>query len=182
MNLSIDEGGIIDTFMSTESPDGVVGEEFTYDPSVLTALVGSPNVSSNDRIIFENSKQAIVADPSANTCIITVIIPTVSFESIAGDPSDNALLNTALSAITTNITNLQNNKLNSNTAITAGTATKITYDSKGLITGSSNLTATDIPTITQAQVTGLTTALAGKEPSLPSGGTTTQFLRGDKTW
>jgi hypothetical protein len=35
---------------------------------------------------------------------------------------------------------------------------------------------------TTAQVTGLDTALAGKEPSLPAGGTTSTYLRGDKTW
>jgi len=42
---------------------------------------------------------------------------------------------------------------------------------------------------TTAQVTGLDaaqtaqdTAIAGKEPALPAGGTTSTFLRGDKTW
>ncbi len=50
-----------------------------------------------------------------------------------------------------------------NTAITAGTATKITYDAKGLVTKGEALTKADIPTIDQSQVSGLETALAGKQ-------------------
>ena len=51
-----------------------------------------------------------------------------------------------------------------NAAITGATNTKITYDSKGLVTAGTSLIATDIPTITQAQVTNLTTDLAAKAP------------------
>ena len=40
-----------------------------------------------------------------------------------------------------------------NAAITAGTGTKITYDSKGLVTGSSSLSATDIPNLDAAKIT-----------------------------
>jgi len=51
-----------------------------------------------------------------------------------------------------------------NAAITGATNTKITYDAKGLVTAGTSLIATDIPTITQAQVTNLTTDLAAKAP------------------
>ena len=40
-----------------------------------------------------------------------------------------------------------------NAAITAGTGTKISYDSKGLVTGSSNLAASDIPDLDAAKIT-----------------------------
>lgn len=40
-----------------------------------------------------------------------------------------------------------------NAAITAGTGTKITYDSKGLVTGSSSLSAADIPNLDAAKIT-----------------------------
>ena len=40
-----------------------------------------------------------------------------------------------------------------NAAITAGTGTKISYDSKGLVTGSSNLAASDIPNLDAAKIT-----------------------------
>ena len=39
-----------------------------------------------------------------------------------------------------------------NTAITAGTKTKITYDSKGLVTGGGNLEASDIPSLDASKI------------------------------
>jgi len=44
-----------------------------------------------------------------------------------------------------------------------------------------SLTESDIPTLSQAKVTDLTTDLAGKEPSITAG-TTGQYWRGDKSW
>ena len=49
-----------------------------------------------------------------------------------------------------------------NDAITAGTGTKIMYDAKGLVTGSTSLAASDIPTLTTGKISGLDTALAAK--------------------
>jgi len=78
-----------------------------------------------------------------------------------------------------------------NADITAATNTKITYDAKGLVTAGTSLIATDIPTITQAQVTNLTTDLAAKAPlasptftgtpSLPTGTTGVTQTAGDNT-
>ena len=66
-------------------------------------------------------------------------------------------------------------KVTANAAITAGTATKITYDAKGLVTGGASLTASDIPTIPSDKVSGLSTvATSGSyndlddKPSIPS--------------
>ncbi len=53
-------------------------------------------------------------------------------------------------------------KVDANKAISAGTGTKITYDAKGLVTGSSNLTAADIPELTTDKITGLDTELDSK--------------------
>ena len=50
-----------------------------------------------------------------------------------------------------------NGKVTANAAITAGTATKITYDAKGLVTGGASLTESDIPTIPSTKVSGLGT-------------------------
>ena len=57
-----------------------------------------------------------------------------------------------------------NNAVVANAAITAGTGTKITYDAKGLVTGSASLAASDIPTLATSKISGLDAALAGKIP------------------
>lgn len=57
-----------------------------------------------------------------------------------------------------------NNAVVANAAITAGTGTKITYDAKGLVTGSASLAASDIPTLATSKISGLEAALAGKIP------------------
>jgi hypothetical protein len=49
-------------------------------------------------------------------------------------------------------------KVTANTAITAGTATKITYDTKGLVTSGTTLAAGDIPNLTTAKITSGTFA------------------------
>ena len=53
-----------------------------------------------------------------------------------------------------------------NAAATSGTATKVTVDSNGLVTGLATLTKEDIPTIDQDQVSGLATALGGKQDTV----------------
>lgn len=53
-----------------------------------------------------------------------------------------------------------------NTAITAGTATKITYDAKGLVTKGENLAASDIPTLGISKIDGLQDALDSKQDNL----------------
>lgn len=53
-----------------------------------------------------------------------------------------------------------------NAAAKSGTATKVTVDSNGLVTGLSELTKEDIPTIDQDQVSGLATALGGKQDAV----------------
>lgn len=44
-------------------------------------------------------------------------------------------------------------KVDKNNAITAGTKTKITYDAKGLVTGGTDLVATDIPNLDATKIT-----------------------------
>ena len=90
-------------------------------------------------------------------------------------------------------------KVTANSAITGDTKTKITYDSKGLVTAGTDLTASDIPSgITATKISngvvsntefdflsGTTSNIQiqidGKEPIITSG-ENYQFLRGDKTW
>lgn len=53
-----------------------------------------------------------------------------------------------------------------NAGIAAGTATKITYDAKGLVTKGENLSASDIPTLGISKIDGLQDALDGKQNNL----------------
>ena len=53
-----------------------------------------------------------------------------------------------------------------NAAAKSGTATKVTVDSNGLVIGLGELTKEDIPTIDQDQVSGLATALGGKQDTV----------------
>lgn len=60
----------------------------------------------------------------------------------------------------------------SNNAITGATKTKITYDSKGLVTGGADLQASDIPNLTLAKITDAGAA-AGKGVSTSISGSST---------
>lgn len=64
-----------------------------------------------------------------------------------------------------NLTITVNRKITANASITAGTACKITYDAKGLVTAGTGLTDSDIPTLPTSKISGLDTALAGKVPT-----------------
>ena len=55
-------------------------------------------------------------------------------------------------------------KVDENTAITWATKTKITYDSKWLVTAWADLIESDIPTLSQSKITNLTTNLGNKQP------------------
>lgn len=62
---------------------------------------------------------------------------TVAFASLAGQPTDNANLASAL-----------NDKVTKNNTITGATHTKITYDSKGLVTGGTDIVTSDVTDLT----------------------------------
>lgn len=61
-------------------------------------------------------------------------------------------------------------KVTANAAITAGTATKVTYDSKGLVTSGTTLSASDIPDISGTYVTQTEVGAANGVASLDGDG------------
>lgn len=69
----------------------------------------------------------------------------VSFGDIEGSPSDNTNLKNALDA-----------KVTGNAAITGGTFTKVTVDSKGLVTSGTTLSESDIPSLSVSKLNGVT--------------------------
>lgn len=54
---------------------------------------------------------------------------------------------------TANITVADSTKVVANSAITAGTSTKVTYDAKGLVTAGTSLSASDIPSLDASKIT-----------------------------
>ena len=73
---------------------------------------------------------------------------------------------------------IANAAVKANAAITGGTHTKITYDAKGLVTGGTDLTAADIPTLTLAKISdagdaakkGVATTVTAGGTNLPTAG------------
>lgn len=97
----------------------------------------------------------------------------------AGDYVNQAAYNTKISALekadATNASAIAAVKTTAdaavpkNAATKAGSGTKVTVDSNGLVIGLAALTKEDIPTIDQSQVSGLATALGGKQDKLEFG-------------
>ena len=72
--------------------------------------------------------------------------------------------------VTSSIQTQLNNKVTANASITGGTATKVTYDSKGLVTGGTTLSASDIPDISATYVTVASKGVANGVASLDGDG------------
>lgn len=99
----------------------------------------------------------------------------------AGNYVDQSAYNTKIKALenadAANVTAIAGVKttaeaaVKANAAIAAGTATKITYDAKGLITKGENLAASDIPKLGISKIDGLQDALDGKQATLTFDGT-----------
>lgn len=82
-----------------------------------------------------------------------------------GTPSESQYL-TFIGKIKISLSNfktlLGNTFVQKNDSILGSTKTKITYDSKGLVTSGTDLAESDIPTLSQSKITNLTSDLAGK--------------------
>ena len=108
-----------------------------------------------------DKRRQVAGDYATNTALGTVRTTATSAQSAAeaaqsaASAAQTAADDAADAAATAQQT--ANAKVTANAAITAGTATKITYDAKGLVTGGASLTASDIPTIPSTKVSGLGT-------------------------
>lgn len=110
---------------------------------------------------------AIKADIKKNADAITVINNSAVMNSGATKAKIDAIAtNTTAAANAKSAADAAQTTANAavvaNTAITGSTKTKITYDAKGLVTGGSDLTAADIPTLATSKISGLDTVLAAK--------------------
>ena len=111
----------------------------------ITALDYIGTISPNGYIIYEDSIKTYHAPVTAitNNPTLTGVI------TILGDISTNSLTITPtelshLDNVTSNIQTQLNSKVVGNSSIVGGTHTKISYDTKGLVTGGTNATTADI--------------------------------------
>ena len=124
---------------------------------------GSLSFSANklDLVLYNGTKALILSGSEIKSVTSS---GTTSVVSVVTDLSGK------VSTIETKITNLTNNKLDKNANITAGTHTKITYDAKGLVTGGSNLTASDIPDLSGTYIKKSDKGVANGVATLDSSG------------
>ncbi len=120
--------------------------ELTNDSNFATTTQVNAKVSTNQGTA--NAGKGLVVNGTSGNLELQDIATQAELNSVSG---------TASSAKTTADSALSkaNAAVVANTAITAGTGTKITYDAKGLVTGSAALSESDIPTLSTAKVSGL---------------------------
>lgn len=103
-------------------PDGS-----SYTTGVASTVVETGNVGVDDVYLYDGTNWLLQINTQK----------TVTFSAVAGSPYDN-----------TNLSNALNTKITANAAITGATHTKITYDSKGLVTAGADITLSDVTDIT----------------------------------
>ena len=115
--------------------------KITYDSKGL--VTGGANLTAAD---IPNLSLSKITDVSATAAEVDIL---------SGATISTTELN-YLNGVTSNVQTQLNNKLTSNASIVGGTATKITYDNKGLVTAGANLSAADIPNLTLSKITDVT--------------------------
>lgn len=115
--------------------------KITYDSKGL--VTGGANLTAAD---IPNLSLSKITDVSATAAEVDIL---------SGATISTTELN-YLNGVTSNVQTQLNNKITSNASIVGGTATKITYDNKGLVTAGANLSAADIPNLTLSKITDVT--------------------------
>lgn len=124
-------GGIVDL-----SPYALASTVSTLD-TTLRGLI-SQKVAQSDYNAKVADLEAAIATKATTEALNTGLAAKVDKSTYNTDKSD---LETAIGT-----------KVTANSAITAGTYPKITFDAKGLVTGGESLAASDIPTITASKI------------------------------
>jgi hypothetical protein len=129
--------------------------------SSLTTLLGTATTLYNTAITSFNSVASVKS--TVENIIITATkkvqelkIAEVQAAATAELVAEKALKDAALasqSLILTSQSSTLDSKVTANSNITAGTATKITYDVKGLVTSGTTLVASDIPSLDASKIT-----------------------------
>jgi hypothetical protein len=137
------------------------------------------NLNIND-IVTDVQVSGATLDATTNVLTLTSTDGGADVTVDLSDFVNNGELTSALSGkadkihshTTSDITGLDttlSNKVTKNETIVGDTKIKITYDSKGLVTGGADLSASDIPNLPQSKITNLVSDLSNKQDNLVSG-------------
>ena len=150
-------GGAGHLGLKHQSADATAGGGETV---IFAGSDGEPRYKNDGGTVAQFASRAWVNLQGFITNVVTALGYTP--ENVAN--KENTTLDTSTTKYPTNnlVKTAVDAKVTANGAITGATKTKITYDSKGLVTGGADLSASDIPTIAQSQVTNLVTDLASK--------------------
>lgn len=134
---------------------GATHTKITYDAKGL--VTAGADLSASD---IPNLTLAKITDVTATASELNVL------DGITATTTELNYVDGVTSSIQTQL----NNKVTANASITGGTATKVTYDSKGLVTGGTTLSASDIPDISATYVTVASKGVANGVASLDGDG------------
>lgn len=142
--------------------------KITYDSKGL--VTSGADLAASD---IPNLSLSKITDVTATAAEVNVLdgitASTAELNILDGVTASTTELN-YVDGVTSSIQTQLNNKVAANAAITGGTATKITYDSKGLVTAGTTLSASDIPDISATYVPQTAVGAANGVASLDGDG------------
>ena len=142
--------------------------KITYDEKGL--VTAGANLAASDIPSLSLSKISDVTATAAEVNVLDgITASTAELNILDGVTATTAELN-YVDGVTSAIQTQIDNKVTKNSAITAGTATKITYDAKGLVLSGASLAASDIPDISATYVTTASKGVANGVASLDGDG------------
>lgn len=155
--------------------------KITYNSSGL--VTAGADLSASDIPSLSLSKISDVTATASEVNVLDGITATTAelniLDGVTASASelnilDGATLSTTelnyVDGVTSSIQTQIDNKVTKNANITGGTATKITYDSKGLVTAGTTLSASDIPDISATYVPQTSVGVANGVASLDGDG------------
>lgn len=154
--------------------EGQSPEVKAYIDSAIEALKIGDYAKAADLAVLAERVETLEGLPAVS--ITTEDIAKWNAKQDAGNFVDQSAYNTKMAALDkadsdnaaaiAAVENKANAAVVANKDIVAGTATKITYDAKGLVTKGENLAASDIPTLGISKIDGLQDALDSKQNNL----------------
>ena len=138
----------IDTY-NKKTIDEELGKKLNNSDFESFKTTNSEEIAKKANIADVNSQVSAINDSLANKAEKDAVVSNDTFE--AFKKSNTEVINSAVA-----------DKVVGNASITGGTHTKITYDSKGLVTGGEDLTVADIPELPIDKIKDLSATYATK--------------------